>query len=156
MKKHQILPQEKPNTCGFSFALCSLALGSLSLAISSGATAQTVSYSSELNVPYGHSYRDENTPYNPSTRTADGNRLIINGRMVLGDGSTLPGGLGGDFFGSQDGTGGSAGAIGNQLNVVTVGSWNTVIIDSTQINNGDQTVNITQSDELNGGINLDD
>ncbi|PHR52378.1 MAG: holdfast attachment protein HfaA [Robiginitomaculum sp.] len=154
MKKHLISPQEKPKTCGFHFALCSLALGSLGLAIGTSATAQTITYSSELNIPYGHSYRDENTPYNPSTRTTNGNRLIINGRMVLGDGSTLPGGLGGDFFGSQGG--GSAGAIGNQLNVVTQGSWNTVIIDSTQINNGDQTVNVTQSDELNGGINLND
>ena len=27
--------------------------------------------------------------------------------------------------------------MGNSLNVITQGSWNTVIIDSTQINTGD-------------------
>jgi holdfast attachment protein HfaA len=34
---------------------------------------------------------------------------------------------------------GNATAIGNQLNVVTVGSNNTVIVTATQTNNGDQT-----------------
>jgi holdfast attachment protein HfaA len=39
-------------------------------------------------------------------------------------------------------------AVGNQLNVITQGSWNTVIVDSTQINNGNQTT------VLNGKIDL--
>jgi holdfast attachment protein HfaA len=43
---------------------------------------------------------------------------------------------------------GSGTAIGNQLNVVTNGNNNTVIIDSTQINNGDQSV------VLNGELDL--
>ena len=30
-------------------------------------------------------------------------------------------------------------AVGNQLNVITQGNWNTVIVNSTQINNGNQT-----------------
>ena len=34
---------------------------------------------------------------------------------------------------------GQANAIGNQLSVVVLGSHNTTIIDSTQINNGNQT-----------------
>jgi holdfast attachment protein HfaA len=37
---------------------------------------------------------------------------------------------------------GTGTAIGNQLNVNTSGSFNTVIVNSTQINNGDQTVNL--------------
>jgi holdfast attachment protein HfaA len=41
-----------------------------------------------------------------------------------------------DGFGSGLG-GSSAQAIGNQLNVITQGNYNTVIVDSTQINNGD-------------------
>ena len=45
---------------------------------------------------------------------------------------------------------GSGTAVGNQLNVITNGSNNTIIIDSTQINNGDQTV------ILNGELNLND
>ncbi|MBL1431754.1 MAG: holdfast anchoring protein HfaA [Robiginitomaculum sp.] len=139
---------------------------------STTANAQMVGNSGELNIPYGRNYRDENAPYNPTTRN-NGNRVIINGRIMGGNGSTLSGGLGGGFFGSQSyGAGAGAGAIGNQLNVVTVGNWNTVIIDSTQINNGNQTVNLNgatdghappivddsgfETGELNGGINLDD
>lgn len=151
--------------------------GSIALMVLAGftsfsfrANAQTVNNSGELNIPYGRNYRDENVPYNPATRN-NGNRVIINGRIMQGNGSTLSGGLGSGFFGSQTNQGG-AGAIGNQLNVVTVGNWNTVIIDSTQINNGNQTVNLNgatdghappivddngfETGELNGGINLDD
>jgi holdfast attachment protein HfaA len=39
-------------------------------------------------------------------------------------------------------------AIGNQLNVITQGNWNTVIVNSTQTNNGNQ------STVLNGKIDL--
>jgi holdfast attachment protein HfaA len=41
----------------------------------------------------------------------------------------------------------SAQAIGNSLNVVTVGSNNTVIVNSHQTNNGDQTANV----DVDGG-----
>lgn len=41
---------------------------------------------------------------------------------------------------------GQASAIGNSLNVVTVGSNNTVIIDSKQTNNGNQNASVS----LNG------
>lgn len=148
------------------------------LVLSAPAMAQTIDYSSELNVPWGHTYRDENTPYQAQTRDSNGNRLIINGMIIDSSGSTLPGTLSGDYFSSQSGYGygqGNVGAIGNQLNVITQGNWNTVIIDSTQINNGNQTVNAngntgsstcctpppivedgSNSDELNGEINLND
>ena len=45
-------------------------------------------------------------------------------------------------------------AIGNQLNVITNGNYNTVIVNSTQINNGNQTA--TSSTALNGKIDLND
>ena len=38
---------------------------------------------------------------------------------------------------------GQATAIGNSLNVTVLGSHNTTIIDSTQINNGNQTATAT-------------
>jgi holdfast attachment protein HfaA len=69
-------------------------------------------------------------PINPSTRDGNGNRVIINGQMELQ--GTLTGGLMDNFA-----TGNSTQAAGNQLNVVTQGNYNTVIVDSTQINNGD-------------------
>lgn len=145
---------------------------------STPAMAQTVNYAGEMNVPWGHSYRDENAPYQAKTRDSNGNRIIINGRIIDNYGSTLPGTLSGDYFSSQSDYGlGNVGAIGNQLNVVTQGNWNTVIVDSTQINNGNQTVNAnnstgsndsgacctppieedgSNSEELNGEINLND
>ncbi len=120
--------------------------------------AQEAVSAGQFNIPYGKSYNDYNQPFNPRTRDANGNRTIVNGRMFLGDQSTLSLGLGGGFFGGGGtgagvgGFGGGAGAIGNQLNVVTVGSWNTVIIDSTQINNGNQTVNLSGSTQNNGFV----
>ena len=71
------------------------------------------------------------SPINPTTRDANGNRLIINGQIMTD--TTLSGGI---MDGFSSGAGSSQ-AIGNQLNVVTQGNWNTVIIQSNQINNGD-------------------
>ena len=51
--------------------------------------------------------------------------------------TTLTGGIG-DGFSS---VAGSSQAIGNQLNVVTQGNWNTVIVNSNQTNNGDISAN---------------
>jgi len=47
---------------------------------------------------------------------------------------------------------GTGAAIGNQLNVNTTGSFNTVVVNSTQINNGNQTVIINgQSTSTSAG-----
>ena len=85
--------------------------------------------------PFGMGWSNFDAPIEAGTRDAEGNRVIVNGRMEIE--GTLTGGL-------QDGfaTGLSAQAIGNQLNVVTQGSYNTVIVDSTQINNGDVSADI--------------
>lgn len=85
--------------------------------------------------PFGMGYSSFDAPIEAGTRDQDGNRVIVNGRMQIE--GTLTGGL-------MDGyaTGLSAQAIGNQLNVVTQGSYNTVIVDSTQINNGDVSADI--------------
>lgn len=120
--------------------------GVLLLVMPNVAFAQAAQSSGQFNIPFGKSYDDSSQPFDPRTRDANGNRSIVNGRIINGNASSLPFGIGGDFFGSSNsGVGGigSAGAIGNQLNVVTIGSWNTVIIDSTQINNGDQNVNLS-------------
>jgi len=80
---------------------------------------------------FGMGWQSFDAPIEAGTRDEYGNRVIYNGRMEIE--GTLTGGLM-DGFGSGLG---AAQAIGNQLNVVTQGNWNTVIIDSTQINNGD-------------------
>lgn len=87
----------------------------------------------EVERAFGMNWESFDTPINPATRDANGNRTIVNGRMEI-EGS-LTGGIM-DGFGSGLG-GGSAQAIGNQLNVITQGNYNTVIVNSTQINNGD-------------------
>jgi holdfast attachment protein HfaA len=82
---------------------------------------------------FGMNWESFDTPINPATRDANGNREIVNGRMDIE--GTLTGGIMDGGYASGLGT--SSQAIGNQLNVVTQGNYNTVIVDSTQINNGD-------------------
>ena len=76
--------------------------------------------------------------------------MVVNG--LIGGGTGLGFGLN-TGWGQTDGASGMIGsgtAVGNQLNVITNGSNNTIIIDATQINNGDQSV------VLNGELNLND
>lgn len=109
-------------------------------ALAAPASAQAASYTSEFERPYGYGYGDEQRPFEADTRDALGNRVIINGLIEGGTG------LGTGLYtgwGQTEGASGMLGsgtAVGNQLNVITNGSNNTIIIDSTQINNGDQTV----------------
>ena len=128
--------------------LAALAAGSL-LAAALPASAQEASSVSEFERPYGYGYGQESRPYAASTRDRLGNRVIING--LIEGGSGLGTGLY-TGWGQTDGAAGMLGtgtAVGNQLNVITNGSNNTIIIDSTQINNGDQNV------VLNGELDLE-
>ncbi len=113
--------------------------------------AQEAGSVSEFERPYGYGFGEESRPFDARTRDINGNRVIVNGRIMDGT-STLSGGLNTIWgqTGGASGMLGSSAAIGNQLNVVTNGSWNTIIIDSTQINNGDQTA------ILNGELDLND
>ena len=101
--------------------------------------------SSSFNAGYGRSSGDENRPVNFSMRDANGNLTIVDGVMNTGrDQSTLAGssiyeGAGYSGVGASYTTG--ATAIGNNLNVVTSGNYNTVIINSSQTNNGAVTAN---------------
>lgn len=112
--------------------------------------------------PIGFGFGEQNQPVDANTRDANGNRIIIDGQIITGDdlsflsGSNLGFVLGGSTLGARSlFTGGGFAqnrttVAGNQLNVITQGSNNVVVIDSTQINNGDQTV------VLNGELDLDD
>jgi len=127
-----------------------------SAAISAQAAAQDPGDNAAgWNTPWGGAPGGDNRAFNPSTRDSNGNRVIVNGRLsTAAEASTLPWTQGGQASASGFG---SAYAVGNQLNVITQGDWNTVIIDSTQINNGDVTAQAnSQSDVLNGEIDLDD
>lgn len=116
------------------------------------------------NNPYGMSQAQENAPVDASLRDANGNLTVVNGAFtsstmsqqtgvqqssVLGAaalGATLGSGqaMTGAGFGGQT-TLGQATAIGNSLNVVTIGTGNTVIVNSDQTNNGNQTVTLNQN-----------
>jgi holdfast attachment protein HfaA len=108
--------------------------------------------SGEFERPFGYGYGEEQSSYDANTRDANGNRVILDGRIMTGmDQSSLStsSSSAGSWSQSTAGAGFSTGtAVGNQLNVITQGSWNTVIVDSTQINNGNQTT------VLNGKIDL--
>jgi len=118
------------------------------IAVTPHAEAQAASTVSEFERPYGFGFGQESQPYSAAGRDASGNRVIVNGLLEGGTG------LGTGLYtgwGQTDGAAGMIGtgtAVGNQLNVITTGNYNTVIIDSTQINNGDQTV------VLNGELDL--
>ncbi len=101
---------------------------------------------------YGNARYSVATPETGSTRDANGNRLIVNGIIQSGASaySTSSGGSAYNWTGGVGGYGGSS-AVGNQLNVVVQGSHNTVIVRSTQTNNG----NVTAGVDLTGRIKLD-
>jgi holdfast attachment protein HfaA len=118
--------------------------------------------SGEFERPFGFGYGQEQSAFDANTRDANGNRLILDGRIMTGmDASTFSSATASASSWSQSmsGAGFSNGsysgqAIGNQLNVITNGNYNTVIVNSTQINNGNQTA--TSSTALNGKIDLND
>lgn len=102
---------------------------------------------------YGASRYTTARPQTGSTRDANGNRLIIDGVIQAGASSfsSASGGVSSSFSGAGGGgaIGGST-AIGNNLNVVVQGNHNTVIVNSTQVNNG----NVTAGTTLNGTLRL--
>lgn len=124
--------------------------------------------SAQLETPFGFQPGQAGQNFEPTGgRDINGNRLIVDGRIITGDDlssfttSTLATGgqslSGSGFFGQGFGSQQQNTAIGNQLNVITQGSFNTVIVDSTQINNGNQTaLQNADSSYLNGELDLND
>ena len=89
---------------------------------------------------YGAGSQNQASSY--SMRDANGNLTLVNGQVApsiyqQGSGAQYVGG--GVGMGGAGSTYGQANAIGNQLSVVVLGNHNTTIIDSTQVNNGNQT-----------------
>lgn len=107
---------------------------------------------------YGSARAATNSAATGSTRDANGNRLIVDGVIQSGASSysRQGGGVANAYSGAGYGASGSgttiggSTAVGNQLNVVVQGSWNTVVVNSNQVNNGD----VTAGTALNGTLNL--
>ncbi|MCW5725235.1 MAG: holdfast anchoring protein HfaA [Maricaulaceae bacterium] len=88
--------------------------------------------------PWGTQPGDQSQPYRAGTRDANNNRVVLNGVIQTGSGVQAQMSGVGASHNSQNGAfnSNSATAIGNQLNVVVQGNWNTVVVNSTQTNNG--------------------
>lgn len=112
-----------------------------SLAAGAAAAQSMSANSAGYNAGYGRIAGSENHPVDVSTRDANGNRVIVDGLILTGeDQSSFSSASGAidSFAGVGAGSGGST-AIGNNLVVVTQGSYNTVIINSNQTNTGSVT-----------------
>ena len=131
-------------------------LAGLAALAAGAAQAQSLSTNSaEFHAGWGRTPGSENHMVDYITRDANGNRVIIDGLILSGEDQSVYARAGG--FGvasSYAGVGaiGGASAIGNNLTVITQGNNNTVIIDSTQINNGDV---IANSNTSGGGTDGD-
>jgi holdfast attachment protein HfaA len=126
----------------------------LSLPAHAQQASRTAQSASEFERPYGMSYGQELTPYDASTRDANGNRTIVNGLIEGGSGVAF--GSANAMASASASASAFAGgysqgtAVGNQLNVITQGTYNTVIVNAQQTNTGNQSV------VLNGKLNLND
>jgi holdfast attachment protein HfaA len=91
-------------------------------------------------------------PVNVSLRDGNGNLSVVNGQFTTSTMAHSTGVQNLSSLGQNAGVGfgnssnGTASAIGNSLNVITTGSNNTVIVNSHQTNNGNQTATV----DMNG------
>lgn len=127
----------------------------LSMPVSAQQANSAPRAASDFERPYGMGYGQELTPYEASTRDANGNRTVVNGLLEGGSGVAFQGQAMASAYANaqaQAFAGGSASgqAVGNQINVITQGNYNTVVVNAQQTNTGNQTV------VLNGKLNLDD
>ncbi len=121
-------------------------------AVACPAAAQTINNNGgSYNAGYGRN-SSLNNGIDVSTRDASQNSVFINGVTQAPAGSVFSR-ASGFSQSTSSGVGGSgmATAIGNNLQVVVQGSYNRVVVDSTQINNGDISANAS----LNGLVTLD-
>jgi holdfast attachment protein HfaA len=113
------------------------------LALAGGAEAQSMAARpSWTTAGYGGAGTSVTTAYDPQTRDANNNRVVINGEIqtaglpsVQNEFSALSGGAGSASAGAGSPTN-TATAVGNLLNVQVAGSWNTVIVSANQTNTG--------------------
>jgi holdfast attachment protein HfaA len=109
------------------------------LAAAPAAQAQIWTNSAMYN---GYGASTQNAPSSYSMRDPNGNLTMVNGRV---EGPLYSNASGSGYATAGVGMGGAgsaygqATAIGNSLNVTVVGMHNTTIIDSQQINTGNQT-----------------
>ena len=125
--------------------LIATALFTLSIATAASTTAMAGDWTnSGMYNGYGASSMNSASAY--SMRDANGNLTMVNGVPTSAQysASSQSGYAGGVGTAGAD-TQSQATAIGNSLNVTVIGTHNTTIIDSSQINTGNQTATSTIS-----------
>ena len=132
------------------------AIGLAMLATPGVAAAQSAGSAgaAQFQAGYGGARYTTARPQSGSPRDANGNRLIVDGLIQAGASSysSTSGGVSSSYGGvGGNGIAGST-AIGNNLNVVVQGNWNTVIVNSNQINNG----NVSAGTIVNGASDPDE
>ena len=136
-------------------------IGLMCASVSQAQTSQSTVAAFEKG--YGMARGQFEQSVNPSTRDANGNRLLLDGMIMLGSDQSVYAfsktyGAGDSYSGA--GAQGGATAIGNLLNVTVNGNYNTVVVNSTQTNTGTVTATsngVTETGTtgvLNGTINL--
>jgi holdfast attachment protein HfaA len=104
------------------------------------------------NSGYGMNAGSAQQPVNVSLWDGNGNLSVVNGQFTTSTMAHSTGVQNLSSLGQNAGVGfgnssnGTASAIGNSLNVITTGSNNTVIVNSHQTNNGNQTATV----DMNG------
>jgi holdfast attachment protein HfaA len=138
-------------TCGAALALAVTLVPGAARAQSNGAGGL-----GQFREGYGGARSTTSRPTSGAMRDANGTLLVVNGLIQAGASSYSSATAGASAYvngtGSGNGAIGGASAIGNSLNVVVQGNHNTVIVNSTQVNNGA----VTAGTELNGNVDLDD
>jgi holdfast attachment protein HfaA len=135
-----------------SIGRLAVVMTALATAAAGPAAAQTMSTNSaSFNGGYGRYNGQENRPIeNYSNRDANGNMMIIDGIIQAGSSYASSEAKSSSYSGGVGAGSSSATAIGNNLNVVTQGNFNTVIVNSTQINNGNVTAGAKTGGSTNG------
>jgi holdfast attachment protein HfaA len=120
-------------------------IAALALAGSLAATAADAQAWNNSGNYNGYGAMNQNTAANYSLRDQNGNLTMVDGQITSSNFSSNVGAQGAATGVGTSGAGaayGQAMAVGNQLNVTTVGFNNTVIINSTQTNTGNQTATV--------------
>lgn len=129
-------------------------LALLAAGLAQPAYAQYIgSNAAEYNAGYGRTPGQENRITDYGTRDLNGNRVIVDGMILSGEDQSVFASASAGVSSSVSGVGSMGGgstAIGNNLVVVTQGNYNTVIVTSNQVNNGDVTAGTTVTGGGNG------
>ncbi len=134
---------------------CEIAVFASALLLAGPAGAQSMSTNAAAyNAGWGRVAGQENRAVDPSTRDPNGNQQVIDGMIVNGNSQNVfangaASAFAGVGVGASSSTGGAT-AIGNNLTVITQGSNNVVVVDSTQTNSGAVTATAGASVSGNG------